>query len=230
MDEILTKLSRGYKVGSGGAAVAILCFFLPWVLVSCGGEPVRVSGWELATGTTPGGGYGAQASGDPLLFLVLAAGLGVLALAYRAYERGRATQADGYGLIGLGALPLAILLYRFSGLREQAASYGFVVEYQPGFWGVVGGYLVVIVGGILDLVELSKAVEGLSRRTPDIAYGDRHPAGSSIYSPTEPLPPPSERRSYGDQGAWRSPGVGPIQADEEPTDSGDEGYIWKRID
>jgi len=243
MDEILTKLSRGYKVGSGGAAVAILSFFLPWVLVSCSGQQVRMSGWQLAAGATAGEGYGAQqTSGDPLLFLVLFAGIGVLALAYRAYERGKVTQADGYGLIGLGALPLAILLYRFSGLQDQAALYGFVVRYQLGFWGVVVGYIAVVIGGIMDLVELGKAAGRPRYPTPDIpdrrwggtpTYSPTEPLpppSGSIYSPTEPLSPPSRERSHSNQGGQWPSGTDLTQGGEEPTDSADEGYIWRQID
>lgn len=159
MDDVLEKTSKGHKVGSGGAAVAILCFFLPWVLVSCGDLQVKMSGWQLAAGTTIGEGYFAQQiPGKPILFLVFLAGLGVLALAYLAYKRGMLTPIDGYGLIGLGALPLLILLAQFSGSKEQAARQGVYFEYQFGLWGVVVGYIAAIVGGVLNLKEPPKEV------------------------------------------------------------------------
>ena len=149
---MLSRLSKGYKVASPGAGVAVLCFFLPWILVSCGGQGVTLSGWELAAGTTVGVGFSAQqVPGEPILFLVLLAGLGVLALAYFALQRGYLTKLDGLGPIGLGALPLLVLFIQFSGTREQAAQQGFVVEYQYGLWGVVLGYIATIVGGVMNM-------------------------------------------------------------------------------
>ena len=40
-------LSNGHKVGSSGAGVAMLCFFLPWVMVSCGNQPIASFGGIL---------------------------------------------------------------------------------------------------------------------------------------------------------------------------------------
>jgi len=149
---MLSKLSRGYKVSSSGAGLAVLCFFLPWIRVSCAGQSVTLSGWELAAGTTVRSGFGAQqVPGEPILFLVLLAGLGVLALAYFALQRGYLTELDGLGVIGLGALPLLVLFIQFSGTRAQAAQQGFVVEYQYGLWGVILGYIAVIVGGVMNM-------------------------------------------------------------------------------
>lgn len=150
---MLSRLSKGYKVSSSGAGVAVLCFFLPWIRVSCGGQSVAtLSGWELAAGTTVGAGFSAQqVPGEPILFLVLLAGLGVLALAYFSLQRGYLTKLDGLGPIGLGVLALLVLFIQFSGARERAAQQGFVVEYQYGFWGVVLGYIATIVGGVMNM-------------------------------------------------------------------------------
>ena len=154
MNEIIGKSSKGHKVGSAGAVLAILCFFMPWMLASCGGQVEKLSGWQLAAGTTIGQGYYPQKmDGRPILFLVLLAAIGVIVLAYLAYKRGTLQTIDGYGLIGLGALPLVILLASFSGVKEQSAQQGVLVEYQFGLWGVVLANLAVIVGGVLNLGE-----------------------------------------------------------------------------
>lgn len=154
-NEMIEKSSKGHKVGSSGATLAILCFFMPWILASCGGQTVQVNGWELAAGTTIGQGfYAQQMEGRPILFLVLLAAFGVFYLAYSAYKRGTLTpNMDGYGLIGLGALPLLILLISFSGVKDQAAQQGIYVEFQFGVWGVVLGYIAAIAGGVLNLRE-----------------------------------------------------------------------------
>lgn len=155
MNEIITKTSKGHRIGSSGAALAILCFFMPWLLVSCGGQTAKVSGWDLAAGTTVGVGFSAQQiPGKPILFLVLLAALGVIVLAYLAYKRGALKpKMDGYGLIGLGALALLILFISFSGAKEQGAQQGIYVDFEFGLWGAVLGYLATIVGGVLNLRE-----------------------------------------------------------------------------
>lgn len=151
----LAKLPKGHKVASPAATIAILCFFLPWILVSCSGQPIKsFSGWELAAGTSMAIGFGQaqEIPGNPILFLVLLAGLGVLALAYFALQRGAATKLDGWGLIGLGALPLLVLLPQLGG-QNEAAQQGIQIDYQYGLWGVILGYIAVIVGGVLNLKE-----------------------------------------------------------------------------
>ncbi|MBV6396883.1 MAG: hypothetical protein HFACDABA_02485 [Anaerolineales bacterium] len=155
MNEMIEKSSKGHKVGSSGAALAILCFFLPWIMVSCGGQTTKVSGWELAAGKTIGQGfYAQQMEGKPILFLALLAAFGVLYLAYAAFKRGSLVPTmDGYGLIALGGLPLLILLIQFSGAKDQAAQQGIYLEYQVGLWGVVIGYIAAIAGGVLNLRE-----------------------------------------------------------------------------
>lgn len=155
MNEMIEKSSKGHKVGSSGASLAILCFFLPWILVSCGGQTAKVNGWDLASGTVIGSGFGAQQiEGKPILFLVLLAAFGVLFLAYTAFKRGSLTPTmDGYGLIALGVVPLLILFISFSGAKDQAAQQGIYIEYQVGLWGTVLGYIAAIAGGVLNLRE-----------------------------------------------------------------------------
>jgi len=152
---MFSRLSRGYKVSTPGAGVAAICFFLPWILVSCNRQPVaQLSGWDLAAGTTVGSGFSAQQiPGTPLIFLVFLAALGVFALAYFALQRGYLTKLDGFGLIGIGALPLLMLFYQFSGSQAEAARQGYRIEFQYGLWGLVLGYIAVIVGGIMNWRE-----------------------------------------------------------------------------
>lgn len=155
MNEMIEKSSKGHKVGSSGAALVILCFFMPWILVSCGGQTAKVNGWDLASGTVVGSGFAAQQiEGKPILFLVLLAAFGVLYLAYTAFKRGSLTpMMDGYGLIALGAVPLLILFISFSGVKDQAAQQGIYVEFQVGLWGTVLGYIAAVAGGVLNLRE-----------------------------------------------------------------------------
>ena len=155
---MFSKLSNGYKIASPAAIVAIICFFLPWVFVSCNAQPVAdLSGWELAAGTTVGQGYAAQqTTGEPIFFLVLFAAFGVLGLSYLAWKREYITKVlDGFTLLGIGALPLLILLFKFSGMKNEAIQQGLNVEFKFGLWGVVLAYLAVITGGVFNLKDES---------------------------------------------------------------------------
>lgn len=147
------KLSSGHKVGGSGAAVALVAFFLPWILVSCNGQPIaELSGWQLATGTTVGEGFGAQTvPSRPIFFLVAVSAIAVLALTYMAWQRGTLTPLDGFGLIGLGIAPLLILMYQFGDSKSQAAQEGFDLDFQYGLIGVVLGFLAVVIGGIMNM-------------------------------------------------------------------------------
>ena len=60
--------------------------------------------------------------------------------------------ADGYTIIELGVLPL-LLLFSFSGLKDQVAQQGVYVEFQYGLRGVIIGYLASIAGGVIYLRE-----------------------------------------------------------------------------
>lgn len=152
---IEARLSKGYKVGGAGASLALLCFFLPWILVSCGSQTTRISGWGLAAGTSIRAGYTTQPiDGSPILFLVLFAAVGAAALAYFAYKRGRLNKiVDGFGLIAIGVAPLLILLLQFEGYDNSNSQMGIIIELQFGLWGTVLGYLAVITGGVLNLRE-----------------------------------------------------------------------------
>ena len=152
-----SKISRGHKFSIGGAALAVLCFFLPWVLASCEGEQANISGWQFTFGKDLGSGYYTQhIAGKPVLILILLAALAVFVLVYLAWKRGSLTTLDAYGPIGLSALALIILLVQFSGFKDQAAQQSVTIEYQFGLYGVVIGYLIVIVGGVLNLPKKPK--------------------------------------------------------------------------
>lgn len=156
------KLLPGHKVGGSGAAVALVAFFLPWILVSCNGQPIaELSGWQLAVGTTVGEGFGAQSiPGRPIFFLVALSAIAVLALTYLAWQRGTLIPLDGFGLISLGIVPLLILMVQFGDSRSEAAQQGFDLDFQYGLIGVVLGFLAVLTGGIMNMrADKSPGVE-----------------------------------------------------------------------
>jgi len=159
MEDLLKKTPKGYKYSSSGAAVAIVCFFLPWILVSCGGQQIKFSGWELSAGTDISNGlYYQHMSGDPIFFFILFAALGALVLAYLSIQRGiLKKQIDDYVLLGLGISPLIILLIKISSI-SQASQQGASIEYQFGFWGTIIGFAGIIYGGYINYKELNSTV------------------------------------------------------------------------
>jgi hypothetical protein len=143
---------RGYRISTSGAALAIICFFLPWVSQSCGNEPPRVrSGWELA------------ADGDRLVLLVPIVALVVLALGLLAWRRGYATRRVSVASIGLGLLALLFLFWRFG----TAPPEGITRDILYGLWGVVAGNVLSVVGGILGVVTPSAPPQNTSARPND---------------------------------------------------------------
>ncbi len=155
MNSYIEKSSTGHKFSLSGGILVIICFFLPWVLVSCGGASVRLSGIQIAAGSSIGEGYYAtKIPGRPVIFLVFLAALGALALGYMAWKRGALqTNLDGYGLIALGVIALLILLMEFSGEKDRANQMGTLYQYQIGIYGVVIGNILLIIGGVVNLKQ-----------------------------------------------------------------------------
>lgn len=148
--------NQGHKVSSSGAITVILFFFMPWVLVSCGAQPIRLSGWQLASGYDVNFGMGVERlPGEPVFYLVLLAAFAVLYLRYLASLRGCLNRLDSYGLIGLGAFPLFIMYHKMSGLKQEALIQGVYVEHQIGFWLTVLGFIGVVAGGVINYKEES---------------------------------------------------------------------------
>jgi hypothetical protein len=69
-------MDKARRVTASAAVFVLVCFFLPWVQVSCGGAEESASGYDLARG------------GDQLLWLVPLLMLGVILLCLtRVWER-----------------------------------------------------------------------------------------------------------------------------------------------
>ena len=149
------KLSRGHKAALLGAGLVVLSFFLPWTGVSGEGWSSSMSGWELAAGLRVLGET--VVPGKSVLFLVLLANLGVLALAFLTWQRGRVSRLrDGFGVTILAVVSLLVFLTSFWGgeirfyLQGEAHTL-YMVDTFLGLWAVLLGHIVVIAGGALNL-------------------------------------------------------------------------------
>jgi hypothetical protein len=141
------KVPNGYKAASPGILVILVCFFLPWVLQSCGNTPPQeYSGWQLALGDPAAGpGY----HGNPLIFLIPIVALFIAFLAFRAIRRAALSRWDGYLPTGLSALILLFLFSQFGGPVAE----GSTRQILYGLWGEVVGWVLVLAGGVLNLIE-----------------------------------------------------------------------------
>jgi pSer/pThr/pTyr-binding forkhead associated (FHA) protein len=150
-----TSLSSGSKLIGAAAAIAIICFFMPWVVVSCGGESLAsFSGWQIASGGTIHTPFGSEDyEASPWLFVVLLCPIVCLAVLLVVYRLGAKIRIATFSAIALATVSLLTLLGGFAGGQSQSAESGITMELQYGFWGSVLANVAIVLGAVLDLVE-----------------------------------------------------------------------------
>lgn len=145
----------GGKVSSSSAAVGFIAFFLPWILVSCGGQSVKISGYNLAGANGPLAGIGEDPQGE--LFLVLLAFIGALVVNYRYLQRLTITVEESLGLLLLGGLSLLIMLGVYSEFQGELTNSDpwtiNLATIQYGFWLSLFAPIGVLYGGYLNYRE-----------------------------------------------------------------------------
>lgn len=208
-------LSKGSKLMSPAAVLILLCFFLPWITVSCAGQPVQsVTGWQLASDGR-----------SPELFLVPLAALTVLGIVFLLYQQRIKLRTGAFAAMGASAVGLLILLVKFLSSRSQLgnltdlSSLGSLVDPsmlgdisglagdaiklspQIGLWGVILAFLAVIIGAVLDVMDRESSHSGYeggyvytSGPPPTLA-----PPPVSPVAPTSARPTPIERTRQIDQ-------------------------------
>ena len=160
--------SRGSSIISVAAAVAVICFFLPWFLVSCQGEPIaEVSGWQLAAGQRYQDGYSTpftQASAYRIqaveLFLVLLAALGCLVAVFLAYQHRITVRRAVSIALGLAVLSLLVVFYEIADVHSDLADYGLTVKLRIGILGTILANAAAILGAVFDLRDRGDAQIG----------------------------------------------------------------------
>jgi hypothetical protein len=140
------KLPTGYKIASPGLLAALVCFFMPWVLQSCGNEaPREYSGLQLALGNGEAGKY----TGNFFVLLSLVAIIVLLVFVFRAADRGSLTVWDTYGVVLTSVLVLLFLFQQYLTTPPK----GVTREILFGLWGFIFGWLLVLIGGVVNVVE-----------------------------------------------------------------------------
>jgi hypothetical protein len=144
------RLSTGYKLASPGLILALICFFLPWVMQSCGDQPLQeYTGLQLAIGN--GGGDNGY-NGNPFVLLTLIAIFVVLFFAIRYTRHGSLGIRDTWGVLITSLLTLLFLFQQYLTTPDE----GVNREVLPGLWGYVAGWLFVLIGGVVNTVERNR--------------------------------------------------------------------------
>jgi hypothetical protein len=136
-----------------GAGIAIICFFLPWVKVSCGTITVEASGARI-------GG---------IFWLVFATAIFILISFF--YFRRRKDQVIGK-LIALygSALSLLVMFYKFisafsdGSIDINMSNFGSV--FRPGAFGEFLGFIMALVGSIYMIDDKKQHHHHPHRRFP----------------------------------------------------------------
>ena len=131
-------------INLSAALIVMVCFFLPWVQVSCGGAKDSLSGLDLAR------------QDDALLWLIPLAICGVLVF---ILVRMRAASSQLLGLLSTFAGAIVVLLMNRERTRAHNSSGLIAAQLTGWFWLGFFAAMAVAVTGIAILLRRQKAPE-----------------------------------------------------------------------
>ena len=172
---------KGKPISGSAIVLVLICFFLPWVTVSCdGSDVVTLSGYELSVGKVYTN-YGEKTEADPLVFVVPAAVLLAVGALFIANAK-----VSGAGQLVCAAAGLGIMGLKWQTMLDgQTASVKIATEY--GAWGTLAGLLLLLLGGVLTLAI--KESPPLSHGPPPrVAASRPPPPPPTVVSPPSPQP------------------------------------------
>jgi multisubunit Na+/H+ antiporter MnhB subunit len=155
-------MSTGRIISSSAAFVVLVCFFLPWISVSCSEQEIAtLSGYDLVAGTDIDLGVGTEEVEPDLIFLAVPlAALVVLGLVLISALDVFPGSLVAAGQVAASSIGLLVLAFKWLEARSDSSDVSFV-SFSPeiGVWGVVIGLIAIIIGAILSLFE-----EAVSKR------------------------------------------------------------------
>jgi hypothetical protein len=133
------------RVNLGAALIGLVCFFLPWVQVSCAGAKDTLSGWELAR------------NGQTLLWLVpiLLGGLALLEI-LRALKEKLAI----YSIVSALCGGVTVYLMNRERLRAYDESGLIAAQLTGWFWLGLFSSLVIVISGLVLFVRGKRSPAG----------------------------------------------------------------------
>jgi len=155
----MKKISLGQIIAIAAAFLVLVCFFFPWVEFNLLLATANISGFQLASGSGPGG---ASFGGVPSLWLIPLSMIGVLVIVGICFagQTGISPlkRVAGFLVIGAGGLSVLVILYQYFNLNQELNQnvLGMIVQktfsYSFGAHGALLGSAVVAGGGLIDLV------------------------------------------------------------------------------
>lgn len=160
---------RGNYISGPAAVLVLLFFFLPWVTVSCNGQPLgQFSGYDLAAGVPVSTLVGSEAlsplgglPGDPALFLVPLVALITLLWVILAFVKREWEVYTGAGTVAAAVLGVLVLVWRWLVFPAQPVEL-VAISYEPAVWLTLMGLVGIILGGGLSMA--------LSRRATAVSF------------------------------------------------------------
>jgi hypothetical protein len=157
------KLTIGQIIALGAALLVLLSFFFPWVEFNLFLATANISGFQLATGSGPGG---ASFPSVPSLLLIPLSMIGALVVV-AVYFFGQTSTAQlakfaSVLFIAAGGLSALVILYQYFSLNAELNQnvLGFVAQkmfsYSLGAHGALVGSAIVAGGGLIDLTARMK--------------------------------------------------------------------------
>lgn len=153
----MNKISLGKLLSMTAALLVLLFFFFPWVEFNLLLATTNVSGFQLASGSGPGG---FSFAGMPSLWLIplsMVAVFVIVALCFAGKAAGVKSVATFF-VIGAGGLSLLVILYQYFSLNQELNQnvVGMIMQktfsYSFGAHASLLGSAVVVGGGLIDLV------------------------------------------------------------------------------
>jgi ABC-type glycerol-3-phosphate transport system permease component len=151
-------IKRGVYTAISGAILVLVSYALTWL---------TFSGKKVATQTISGFDISGQLSGIGKLapYLLILLSVVTLGLAVFAWKHKHSPTQDGFCFITTGAIGLFLLFWQISTIRRQIQVEDYTTtRYQIGVWGIILGFFLVLLGGVMILREASTVFHRASGR------------------------------------------------------------------
>jgi len=135
-------MNRLRQINLSAAAIVLICFFLPWVQVSCGGEKDSLSGFDLAR------------QNERLLWLVPVLMIAILALGLRRF---REAKGQLFPLVSLVSGLLSAYLINHEHVKADRWSGLIAAQVTGWFWLALLSSLGIVASALMLLFKRTRA-------------------------------------------------------------------------
>lgn len=145
------------RIATVGGAMVVICFFLPWILVSCSYDAsygMELSGFDMVTMSADSNelsyysayGLGDSSADDGSAMFILGVVIVPLFSAIGTFFLYKENRGLGLFFSAVALISLLLLSFMFADLRSSAMQEGFIVKFRIGFWGTWLGVILLVYG------------------------------------------------------------------------------------